>query len=108
MRALPCITAIEAAAEGMALEFLQEAIERAPFDPLPIAMAAWCHGLRAGHHFTAHPEAEKTAARELAAKAARLNAGDVMRRYLKLAPAFNPAKFDAEASASQAPRQWRG
>jgi tetratricopeptide (TPR) repeat protein len=76
MRALPCITSIEAAAEGMALELLQEAIERAPHDPLPLAMAAWCHGLRAGHHLAAYPEAEKTAARELAAKAARLNAGD--------------------------------
>jgi AraC-like DNA-binding protein len=56
MRALPCVTAVDAAAEGMALELLEEAMERAPHDPLPIAAAAWCRGLRAGHHFTARPE----------------------------------------------------
>ena len=97
MRALPCITSIEAAAEGMALELLQEAIERAPHDPLPIAMAAWCHGLRAGHHFTAHPEAEKAAARELAAKAVRLNTGDALAESM-LAAGYTLA-HDLEAAA---------
>lgn len=76
MRALPYVTSIEAASEGMALELLEEAIQRAPHDPLPISMAAWCRGLRAGHHFAARPEVEKAAARELAQRAARLNAGD--------------------------------
>jgi AraC-like DNA-binding protein/tetratricopeptide (TPR) repeat protein len=78
MRALPYVTAVDAAAEGMALELLEEAMERAPHDPLPIATAAWCRGLRAGHHFTGRPELEKAAARELAARAARLNAGDAL------------------------------
>ena len=78
MRALPCVTSVEAAAESIALELLEEAMERAPRDPLPIAMAAWCRGLRGGHHFTARPEAEKAAARELAARAAKLNAGDAL------------------------------
>jgi len=49
----------------MALELLHEAMERAPRDPLPISLAAWCHGLRAGHHFAACPEAEMAAARAL-------------------------------------------
>jgi hypothetical protein len=51
-------------------------MQRAPHDPFPISMAAWCPGLRAGHHFTAHPEVEREAARKLAQRAARLNAGD--------------------------------
>ena len=78
MRALPCVAAVDAAAESMALELLDEAMERAPRDPLPIATAAWCRGLRAGHHFTARPEVEKAAASELAARAAKLNAGDAL------------------------------
>src|SRR5262249_29380048 len=78
MRARPCVTVVEAAAEGMGLEWLEEAMERAPHDPLPIATAAWCRGLRAGHHFTARPEVEKAAASELAARAAKLNAGDAL------------------------------
>ena len=64
--------------EIMALELLDEAMERAPRDPLPIATAAWCRGLRAGHHFTARPEVERAAASELAARAAKLNAGDAL------------------------------
>jgi len=43
-----------------------------------MSIAAWCHGLRAGHHFTADPQVEKAAALELADRAARLNAGDPM------------------------------
>jgi AraC-like DNA-binding protein len=76
MRALPYVTSVEAAAEGMALELLEEAMERAPHDPLPIATAAWCRGLRGGHHFTARPAEERAAAHELAARAAKLNAAD--------------------------------
>jgi tetratricopeptide (TPR) repeat protein len=78
MRALPLVTAVDAAPEGMALELLEEAMERAPHDPLPIATAAWCRGLRAGHHFTARPEVEKAAAHELASRAANLNAADAL------------------------------
>src|SRR5262249_6530371 len=48
MRALLCVTSIGAAAEGRALELLHEVMERAPRDPLPISLAAWCHGLRPG------------------------------------------------------------
>ena len=97
MRALPCVTSIEAAAEGMALELLYEAMERAPRDPLPISIAASCHGLRAGHHFAARPEVEKAAARELAARAARLNAGDPLAETM-LAAGYTLA-HDLEAAA---------
>jgi AraC-like DNA-binding protein len=78
MRAFPHVTAVNAADEGMALELLDEAMERAPHDPLPFATAAWCRGLRGSHHFTALPEVEKAAARQLADRAAKFSAGDVL------------------------------
>jgi AraC-like DNA-binding protein/TolB-like protein len=59
MRALPCVTSIEAAGESMALELLDEAMELAPRDPLPISIAAWCHGLRAGHHSLRTPRSKR-------------------------------------------------
>lgn len=76
MRAFPHALSIEAAAQAQALELLEQAMELAPVDALPAALAAWCHGQRGGHYFTARPALEKQAARELAARAARLNAGD--------------------------------
>ena len=102
MRALPCLISVEAAAEGMALELLDEAMHRAPHDPLPISMAAWCRGLRAGHHFTAHPEVEREAARELAQRAARLNAGDPLAETM-LSAGYTLAQ-DLEAAALHAER----
>jgi tetratricopeptide (TPR) repeat protein len=102
MRALPCVTSIEAAGESMALELLDEAMELAPHDPLPVSIAAWCHGLRAGHHFTAHPEAEKAVARELAGRAARLNTCDVLAETM-LAAGYTLA-HDLEAAAVHAER----
>ena len=76
MQALPYALSIEAAAQARALELLGRAMELAPDDALPQAFAAWCHGQRGGHHFTSRPAAEKQAARDLAARAAHLNAGD--------------------------------
>jgi AraC-like DNA-binding protein/tetratricopeptide (TPR) repeat protein len=102
MRALPCVTSIEAAGESMALELLDEAMALAPRDPLPIAIAAWCHGLRAGHHFTARPEAEKAVARELAGRAACLNACDALAETM-LAAGYTLA-HDLEAAAVHAKR----
>jgi AraC-like DNA-binding protein/tetratricopeptide (TPR) repeat protein len=78
MRALPRVVSLEAASEGMALELLEQAIEIAPHDALPMAVAAWCHGLRAGHHFTRRRDEEKAAAARLAARAAMLNTGDAL------------------------------
>jgi hypothetical protein len=76
-RALPHLMTVEAAAEGMALELLEKAMALAPNDPLPIAAAAWCHGLRAGHHFS-RQVSERAMARDLAARAALLNSGDAL------------------------------
>jgi TolB-like protein len=66
MRALPRVLSVEAAAEEMALELLEQAMEYAPSDALPVALAAWCHGLRGAHNFSPRPDKEKVAARDLA------------------------------------------
>jgi AraC-like DNA-binding protein/tetratricopeptide (TPR) repeat protein len=82
MRALPGVLSFEASGEAMALELLEQAMGLAPQDPLPVALAAWCHGLRAGHHFAPRTDQEKNAAQMLAARAARLNTGDAMTETL--------------------------
>lgn len=76
MRALPLAMRVEGTAQAQALEFLERAMELAPQDALPVALAAWCHGHRGAHFFTTHPAAEKQSACELALRAAALNAGD--------------------------------
>jgi AraC-like DNA-binding protein/tetratricopeptide (TPR) repeat protein len=102
LQALPCVTAIEAAGADAALELLARAMALAPHDPLPIAIAAWCHGLRAGHHFSAQRRAEKAAARALAERAARLNAGDALAETM-LAAGYTLA-HDLAAGAVHAQR----
>jgi AraC-like DNA-binding protein len=76
MRALPMVLASDPTAHGAALELLERAMELAPRDPVPMALAAWCHGLRAGHHFTDRPEAERGDVLRLASNASILSAGD--------------------------------
>jgi tetratricopeptide (TPR) repeat protein len=76
MRALPLAMTIAAAAQARALEFLERAMELAPHDALPMALAAWCHGARGAHFFTARPEVEKLTASKLARRAAQLNSND--------------------------------
>ena len=76
MRALPLAMRIEAAAQARALELLERAMELAPRDALPVALAAWCHGNRGAHFFTTHSAAEKQKASQRALRAAELNAGD--------------------------------
>ena len=78
MRALPRVFSVDATAEQAALELLEQAMEKAPGDALPMAVAAFCHGLRGGHNFCPRPEQEKAAARDLASQAARLNTGDAL------------------------------
>jgi TolB-like protein len=75
-RALPRALCIEPGAQNEALELLEHAIELVPHDPLPIALAAWCRAQRACHFMTSRPATEKEAARQLAQRAAPLNAGD--------------------------------
>ena len=76
MRALPQVLCAAAGAQGMALELLEQAMELAPNDPLPMSLAAWCHGLRGAVHLAPGCAEEKRKARELAARAAALNSGD--------------------------------
>jgi AraC-like DNA-binding protein/tetratricopeptide (TPR) repeat protein len=76
MRALPAVLAGDPAAHVAALELLERAIELAPRDPVPISLAAWFHGQRAGHHFTNHPKAERDKALQCALEGSVLCAGD--------------------------------
>ena len=78
MRALPRVLSTEAVAEEMALEMLEQAMEIAPNDPLPLALAAWCRGLRGSHNLCAQPEREKAGARTLAERAVSLNSADAL------------------------------
>ena len=102
MRALPSVVSLAAASEGIALELLEQAMELAPTDPLPMSVAAWCHGLRAGHHFTARREDEKAAAGALAARAAMINTGDALVETM-LAAGYTLA-HDLDAAAVRAER----
>jgi AraC-like DNA-binding protein len=73
---LPMVLSADQKAHSAALELLERAMELAPRDPLQMSLAACCHGLRAGHHFTNHPEAERDDALRLASNASILSAGD--------------------------------
>jgi AraC-like DNA-binding protein/TolB-like protein len=82
MRALPRVLSVEAVAEELALGLLGQAMELAPCDPLPISLAAWCHGLRGGHNLCRHPDKERAAASNLARRAEQLNTGDPLTETL--------------------------
>ena len=77
MRALRYVVSVDGTLE-LGLELLEQAIELAPRDPLPVALAAWCHGLRGGHNFCPSSEDEKSAARALAERAVRLGSSDAL------------------------------
>ena len=87
MRALPMVLAADPAAQGIAIELLDRAIELAPRDPVPMSLAAWCHGLRAGHHFTADAINERDRTLHLASEATGACAGDPM-SYAMLSAAY--------------------
>jgi AraC-like DNA-binding protein/TolB-like protein len=78
MRALPGVLSYEPNAERRALEFLEQAMELAPNDPLPVSLAAWCHGVRGCLHFSVRPGEDRRAALQLAARASSLAVGDVL------------------------------
>jgi len=102
MRALPRVLSVAAAAEELALELLEQAMELAPADALPMALAAWCHGLRGGHNFCRHPEKERAAARDLARRAKQISMGDPLTETL-LAGGYTLA-HDLAAAAMHADR----
>jgi AraC-like DNA-binding protein len=76
VRALPQALVIDRTTQAEALEELERAMELAPQDALPVALAAWCHAQRGSHHLAAHPVAEKQAARKFAERGAQLRSGD--------------------------------
>jgi TolB-like protein len=97
MRALPSLLAIEPAAGADALELLERAMELAPRDALPVSMAAWCHGLRAGHHFTAQSDKELETTRTLATRASGLVSCDPLAEAMLAAAQTMAHDLDAAA-----------
>ena len=102
MRALPNVLRVEPNAGAAALELLDRAMELAPQDPLPMSVAAWCHGLRASHAFTQQPDKEKLAARTLADRATLHKGSDPLAETM-LAAAYTLA-HDLLAAAIHADR----
>jgi AraC-like DNA-binding protein/tetratricopeptide (TPR) repeat protein len=102
MRALPSLLAITPAAEAVALELLERAIELAPRDALPISMAAWCRGLRAALHFTEQPDKEKKEAQLLAERASSLMSADSLAETMLVAA--HTLSHDLDAAAIHARR----
>jgi AraC-like DNA-binding protein/tetratricopeptide (TPR) repeat protein len=76
MKALPRALLIEPTAQAEAIELLERAMELAPQDALPMALASWCHGQRASHHLGPQPNVERKTSRELALRAERLCGAD--------------------------------
>jgi tetratricopeptide (TPR) repeat protein len=97
MKALPRALVVSVASQAEALELLGRAMELAPQDPLPVALAAWCHAQRGTHHFTSQPAAEKQAGRDLAMRAARLGAADPFAEALL--GAAHTLAYDFEAAS---------
>ena len=75
-RALPAAFAVAGRPCTEALEDMERAQELAPSYGLPKALAAWCFGQRAAHHFGSTPQADSARAVQLAAEACRLAPGD--------------------------------
>jgi AraC-like DNA-binding protein/tetratricopeptide (TPR) repeat protein len=76
MMALPNAMRIDGPALAYALELAERAMEQAPADGLPVALAAWCRAQRGGHHFATQPAVEKRIALELVARGADLISDD--------------------------------
>ncbi len=102
MRALPIVITADPAGQGIAVELLDRGIELAPRDPVPMSLAAWCHGLRAGHHFTTDAVGERDKALQLALEATGPGAGDPM-SHAMLSAAYMLA-HDLAAAAHHARR----
>ena len=58
------------------LELLERAIETAPQDPLPLALASYWHGVRGGQYRIGHAARERKIASALATRAAAIDSGD--------------------------------
>jgi AraC-like DNA-binding protein len=71
-RALPAAFAVAPGPCSQALEDVEQAQALAPGFGLPKAIAAWCWGQRAAHHFGSAPQEDSARALRLAAEASRL------------------------------------
>ncbi|HET9717945.1 MAG TPA: helix-turn-helix domain-containing protein [Pseudolabrys sp.] len=78
MSALPLAFAVAPKQCSEALERLNQPQELAPSYALPKAIAAWCWGQRAAHHFSATPDADRVKAHQLAEQAVMLDPNDSM------------------------------
>lgn len=76
MKALPRALTLNSPAQQEALDLLERAMEVAPDDALPVALAAWCHAQRGTHHFGRDTGSEKRLGRELVVRAKRLGGCD--------------------------------
>jgi tetratricopeptide (TPR) repeat protein len=65
MRALPKVHSFDPDVEAAVLEWLEQATELAPNDPVPISVTAWCHGQRASYYLATQPDVERATARNL-------------------------------------------
>jgi AraC-like DNA-binding protein len=77
-RALSAAYAVAPRECGVALDDLAHAQELAPRDGLAKALAAWCWGQRAAHHFSAAASEDRARAREMAEQACALAPHDAM------------------------------
>lgn len=77
-RALPFALAVAPKQCNAALEELDRPLELAPIYGLPRAIAAWCWGQRAAHHFSPTPDADRERARRLAEEARELSPHDAL------------------------------
>ena len=100
MRALPAILAADLATDAAPVELLERAIEIAPQDPVPVSLAAWCHGLRAAHHFVDRLDFERGKSLQFASRGSMLCAGDPLSNIM-LAAAYSLA-FDLTAAEAHA------
>ena len=74
MRALSRAVVLSPASLVEGLELAERAIELTPLDPLPLALAAWCHVMELG--YSRHWAEKRATGRALAERAARLNTTD--------------------------------
>ena len=69
LRAMPGVLSLDEAGNAHAIELLNEAMGRAPREPLPFAFAAWAHAQRVVYYFGSYPSQDRAQSLEYARKA---------------------------------------
>jgi tetratricopeptide (TPR) repeat protein len=72
LRAVPGVLSLDKEGNALALELLEQAIDRDPRQPLAVALAAWAHLQRIVYHFTDELRRERARGTELTQKALAL------------------------------------